>query len=84
MKKQGKSIKKILKKLINLDRKTYWLNEWEVITSSSLKKIQLVKKHNVIIEATIVRENNKVYKLYRLKETPENMERAKALLKALS
>ena len=84
MKEQTKSIRKILKSLLNLNAKRYWLDEWHIASPYCPKKIQFVKTYAVIIEVTIVKYEDSTHKMYRLKETSENMKRAKALLKALS
>lgn len=85
MKNQGRSIRQILKSLLSLNNKRYWLYEGEVITTYSPKIIQLVKKYAVIIEVTSFHDDDyREHKMYRLKTTSENMSRAKELLKALS
>lgn len=84
MKQQTLSIRKVLKNLLSLNNKKYWLYDWEVESFYCPKKIQFVKKYGVIVEVTTFTYNGKKRKAYRLKVTSKNMKRAKELFKALS
>jgi len=78
-----KYIKNILKTLLYGHAKAYWLKEEDFITSSSILLRQLVKSKKIILEATTFYHETETCKLYRLKQTRENIKRAKELFRLL-